>query len=121
MKLDGKNVLITGAGGFIGSHLTEKLVELGANVRCFVRYNSRTDWGLIEKLPLDVKNSLDIFLGDLKDSEAVRSAFKGIDIAFHLGAVIAIPYSYTNPRETIETNLIGTLNMLLVRMPPLFR
>ena len=112
MKLDGKNVLITGAGGFIGSHLTEKLVELGANVRCFVRYNSRNDWGLIEKLPLDVKNSLDIFLGDLKDSDAVRSAFKGIDIAFHLGAVIAIPYSYTNPRETIETNVIGTLNVL---------
>lgn len=112
MRLSSRNVLVTGAGGFIGSHLTEKLVELGAMVRCFVRYNSRNDWGQIEKLSLNVKNKLDIFSGNLRDPESVRHALNGIDIVFHLGAIIAIPYSYTNPRETIETNVIGSLNML---------
>lgn len=107
-----KNVLVTGAGGFIGSHLTEKLVELNANVRAFVRYNSRNDWGLIELLPRHIKERIEVVPGDLKDPDAVYHTTKDIDIIFHLGSMIAIPYSYVHPRETIETNVIGTLNIL---------
>lgn len=107
-----KNVLVTGAGGFIGSHLTEKLVELNANVKAFVRYNSRNDWGLIELLPRHIKERIEVVPGDLKDPDAVYQTTKNIDIIFHLGSMIAIPYSYVHPRETIETNIIGTLNIL---------
>ena len=112
MNWKGKNVLVTGAGGFIGSHLTEKLVELNANVRAFVRYNSRNDWGLIELLPQYVKKKIEVVPGDLKDMDAVYHTAKDIDIIFHLGSLIAIPYSYVHPRETIETNISGTLNVL---------
>lgn len=108
----GKKVLVTGAGGFIGSHLTERLVGLGASVRAFVRYNSRNDWGLIELLPKEIQEFLEIFIGDLKDSEAVRKAVKGCEIVFHLGALIAIPYSYINPLDFIQTNIGGTANIL---------
>jgi len=112
MNWQGKKVLVTGAGGFIGSHLVENLVVLGVEVRAFVRYNSRNDQGLIELLPTEVKGNIEVVLGDLRDSETVREAVNGIDIIFHLAALIAIPYSYLHPREVVETNIIGTLNML---------
>ncbi|MFH1755622.1 MAG: SDR family NAD(P)-dependent oxidoreductase [Candidatus Latescibacterota bacterium] len=112
MSLSGKRVLITGAGGFIGSHLTEELVTSGAKVNAFVKYNSRSDWGLLEELPKEVRAEVDITAGDLKDADAVRRACKDKQIVFHLGALIAIPYSYLNPRDHIETNVIGTLNIM---------
>lgn len=112
MNWKNKSVLVTGAGGFIGSHLTEKLVSLGADVTAFVRYNSRNDFGLIELLDNEIKNNLTITPGDIKDSDAVMKASEGKDIIFHLGAMIAIPYSYIHPRETTETNVMGTLNIL---------
>ena len=113
MHLREKTVLVTGAGGFIGSHLTEHLVELGVNVKAFVRYNSRNDWGLLELLPKEKLNKIEVVMGDLKDADAVRQVVKGVDIIFHLGSLIAIPYSYIHPRETIETNILGTLNVLM--------
>ena len=112
MHLKGKTVLITGAGGFIGSHLTEKLVELGIKVKAFVRYNSRNDWGLLELLPKEKLDKIEVIMGDLKDADAIGHAAEGVDIIFHLGSLIAIPYSYLHPRETIETNVLGTLNVL---------
>jgi NAD dependent epimerase/dehydratase len=112
MKLQTKSVLVTGAGGFIGSHLTEHLVNLTANVKTFVRYNSRNDWGLLELLPKDKLDKVEVITGDLKDVDAIRHAAEDVDIIFHLGSLIAIPYSYLHPRETIETNIIGTLNVL---------
>ena len=113
MNWNKKSVLVTGAGGFIGSHLTEHLVELGANVKAFVRYNSRNDWGLLELLPKEKLDSVEVIMGDLKDADAVRHAAKNVDIIFHLGSLIAIPYSYLHPRETIETNILGALNVLM--------
>lgn len=112
MSWQGKRVLVTGAGGFIGSHLVEALVGQGAQVRAFVRYNSRGDPGLLAVLPPAVKEQLDIVGGDLRDQEAVRTAARQMDVIFHLGALIAIPYSYVHPREVIETNVLGTLNVL---------
>ena len=113
MNRNKKSVLVTGAGGFIGGHLTEHLVELGANVKAFVRYNSRNDWGVLELLPKDILDKIEVIMGDLKDADAVRHAAKDVDIIFHLGSLIAIPYSYIHPRETIETNILGTLNVLI--------
>ena len=107
-----KKVLVTGTGGFIGSHLAERLVELGAQVRAFVRYNSRNDWGLIEWLPVHIRNELEVVAGDFKDPGAVRNAVKDTEIVFHLGALIAIPYSYINPGDVVHTNVIGSLNIL---------
>jgi NAD dependent epimerase/dehydratase len=107
-----KSVLVTGAGGFIGSHLTEHLMDLGANVNAFVRYNSRNDLGLLELLPEETLSQTEVIVGDLKDADAIRHAAKEVDIIFHLGSLIAIPYSYIHPRETIETNILGTLNVL---------
>jgi NAD dependent epimerase/dehydratase len=112
MSLSGKRVLVTGAGGFIGSHLTEELVGCGATVSAFVKYNSRSDWGLIEELPAEVKAEIEIITGDLKDADAVRRACADKQIVFHLGALIAIPYSYTNPRDHVQTNILGTLNIM---------
>ena len=112
MNWNKKSALVTGAGGFIGSHLTEHLVELGANVKAFVRYNSRNDWGMLELLPEEKLSQIEVITGDLKDADAVRHATKDIDIIFHLGSLIAIPYSYIHPRETIETNILGALNVL---------
>lgn len=108
----GKKVLVTGAGGFIASHLVERLVVEGAQVRAFVRYNSRNDVGLLRMLQPDVFGQLDVIHGDLRDMDAIREAAKNIDTIFHLGALIAIPYSYRHPREVIETNIMGTLNVL---------
>jgi len=112
MRLNGKSVLVTGAGGFIGSHLSEKLLGLGCEVRSFVRYNSRNDWGLLELISKDKLNEIEVITGDLNDTDAVYNASKDVDVIFHLGSIISIPYSYLNPRETIETNIIGTLNVL---------
>lgn len=109
----GRRVLVTGAGGFIGSQLTETLVRNGANVRAFVRYNSRGDAGLLRQLPADVVRELDVTAGDLRDTAAIDRAVSGVDIVFHLGAIISIPYSYKHPMETAETNFMGTLNVLL--------
>jgi NAD dependent epimerase/dehydratase len=102
---------VTGAGGFIGAHLTARLVELGASVRGFVRYNSRDDRGSLDWLDPEVVADVEVVLGDLRDPESVLAALKGTDLVFHLGAQIAIPYSYVNPRDFFETNVIGTLNV----------
>lgn len=112
MDWKGKRVLVTGAGGFIASHLLERLVSLKANVKAFVRYNSRNDFGLIERLPIEIKNKLCIISGDLRDYDAVYDAMQGTDIVFHLAALISIPYSYIHPREVVETNVMGTYNIL---------
>jgi NAD dependent epimerase/dehydratase len=108
-----KPVLVTGAGGFIASHLVEELVRLGAQVRAFVRYNSRGDPGLLALLPADVFSHVQVIGGDLRDLPAVQSAMRDVACVFHLGALIAIPYSYVHPAEVVETNVIGTLNVLL--------
>ena len=113
MKWKDRKVLVTGAGGFIASHLVERLVAEGAKVRAFVRYNSRGDSGLLRMLPVEVFSQLEVVAGDLRDVEAVREAMKDVDTVFHLGALIAIPYSYVHPREVIETNVMGTVNVLM--------
>jgi NAD dependent epimerase/dehydratase len=113
MNWNGKHVLVTGAGGFIASHLIERLENEGAVVRAFTRYNSRNDVGMLRFLPPKVFAQLEIVSGDLRDPEAVRGALFDVDTVFHLGALIAIPYSYVHPREVIETNVMGTLNVLM--------
>lgn len=105
-------VLVTGATGFIGSHLTEELVKQGEEVRAFVRYNSRDERGLLEALPREVQNQLEVVPGDLKDPDGVRKAVKGCAKVFHLGALIAIPYSYFHPFNFIQTNVEGTAHLL---------
>jgi dTDP-glucose 4,6-dehydratase len=112
MILQGKTILVTGAAGFIGSHLVEALAQRGCRVRAFVRYTSRLERGWIDTLPEDVKSGLEIIAGDLKDSDAVRGAVKGCDAVFHLGALIGIPYSYIHPRDYVDTNIVGTTNVL---------
>jgi dTDP-glucose 4,6-dehydratase len=109
----GKTALVTGAGGFIASHLVEALVASGARVRAFVRYNSRNDPGLLRLLPSDTRAQVEIVAGDLRDLSAVGQAMTNISHVFHLGALIAIPYSYLHPAEVVETNVIGTMNVLL--------
>jgi len=113
--MDWKNrpVLVTGAGGFIGSHLVEALVEWGAQVRAFVRYNSRGDIGLLSLLSPAERAAVEIVTGDLRDPHTVMHACRGVTHVFHLGALIAIPYSYLHPREVVETNVLGTLNVLM--------
>ena len=108
----GKRVLVTGAGGFIGSQLTESLVREGARVRAFVRYNSRNDAGLLQLLPDEMARQVEVVAGDLRDANAVYQAVQGSDTVFHLGAIVSIPYSYKHPVETAETNFMGTLNVL---------
>ena len=105
-------VLVTGAGGFIGSHLTEELVRQGEEVRAFVRYNSRDERGLLEELPQDIQDQIEAIPGDLKDPDGVRKAVKGCHKIFHLGALIAIPYSYVHPFDFIQTNVGGTAHLL---------
>jgi NAD dependent epimerase/dehydratase len=111
-ELKGKKVLVTGAGGFIGSHLTERLVRDGASVRALVHYNSRNDWGLLEMLAPEVLKNVEIFTGDVQDPFSVRKAVKGTDLVFHLAALIAIPYSYNAPQSYVTTNVQGTLNVV---------
>lgn len=103
---------MTGAGGFIGSHLVERLVELGARVRALVRYNSRNDWGLVELLPARIKNEIEVVLGDLTDPHSTNRLVQGCGIIFHLAALIAIPFSYIAPGHYVATNCGGTLNLL---------
>ena len=109
----GKRVLVTGAGGFIGSHLVESLEQAGARVKAFVRYNSRGDPGLLSMLPNEAREKVEIIAGDLRDLPALQSATRDVDILFHLGALIAIPYSYKHPAEVVESNILGTMNVLL--------
>ena len=105
-------VLVTGADGFIGSHLTEALVRLGYQVRAFVMYNSFNSWGWLDQAAPEIKESLEIFAGDIRDPNGVRQAMRGCDKVLHLAALIAIPYSYHSPDTYIDTNVKGTLNVL---------
>ena len=105
-------VLITGADGFIGSHLTEALVEAGYDVRAFVYYNSFNSYGWLDTVSKDIKNKIEFFPGDIRDPNGVREAMKEVDIVFHLAALIAIPFSYYSPDSYIDTNVKGTLNII---------
>jgi dTDP-glucose 4,6-dehydratase len=105
-------VLVTGAGGFIGSRLTEALCARGARVRAFVRYNSRADIGLLKLLPAGVLRSVEVIMGDLQDEDALEKAASGTALVFHLGALISIPYSYQHPVEVVRANILGTLAVL---------
>lgn len=112
MRWEGTPVLVTGAGGFIGSHLVERLVVLGARIRALVHYNSRNDWGLLELLPQAMKGELDVISGDITDPFTVSRATAGSRVVFHLAALIAIPYSYIAPSQFVAVNCGGTLNLL---------
>lgn len=112
MNLMNKHVLVTGADGFIGSHLTESLLAQGCRVRAFVYYNSFNTWGWLDHLPKDKLAQIEIFAGDIRDPNGVRKAMDGIEIVFHLAALIAIPFSYHSPDSYIDTNIKGTLNVL---------
>ena len=112
MKLQGKKILVTGADGFIGSHLVEHLLELGHDVRPFVLYNSFNSWGWLDNLPPETARELDVFAGDIRDPNGVREAMKGCDVVLHLAALIAIPYSYHSPDTYVDTNVKGTLNIV---------
>ncbi len=105
-------ILVTGADGFIGSHLTEELVRRGHDVRAFVLYNSFNSWGWLDDSPRDIRANLDVFAGDIRDPYGVRQAMKGCDVVLHLAALIAIPYSYHSPDTYIDTNVKGTLNIV---------
>lgn len=107
-----KKILVTGADGFIGSHLTEELVRQGHSVKAFVLYNSFNSWGWLDHSPVDIKDSLSIFSGDIRDPHGVKSAMQGCDWVLHLAALIAIPYSYHSPDTYIDTNIKGTLNVV---------
>ena len=112
MTLKGKRVLVTGADGFIGSHLTERLVREGAKVRAFCLYNSQGSWGWLDGAPPDIRGAIEPALGDVRDARFVREAAKDVEVIFHLAALIAIPYSYVAPESFVETNVRGTLNVL---------
>lgn len=112
MRLHGKKVLVTGADGFIGSHLVERLLEEGATVRAFCYYNSFNSWGWLDTFPADKLEQIEIFTGDVRDPNGVRTAMKDIDIVYHLAALIAIPYSYHSPDAYVDTNVKGTLNIV---------
>jgi NAD dependent epimerase/dehydratase len=112
MTLTGKKVLVTGADGFIGSHLVERLLEEGCQVKAFVYYNSFNSWGWLDTLHPEKISQLEIFSGDIRDPNGVRTAMKGVDVVFHLAALIAIPFSYHSPDSYIDTNVKGTLNIV---------
>lgn len=107
-----KKALVTGADGFIGSHLTESLLEKGYQVKAFVYYNSFNNWGWLDTLPKEKLSQIEIFSGDVRDPNVVREAMKGVDLVFHLAALIAIPFSYHSPDSYVDTNIKGTLNVL---------
>ena len=107
-----QKILVTGADGFIGSHLTEYLVREGYSVKAFVQYNSFNSWGWLEESPSDIKRELEVFAGDIRDPHGVRSAMKGCDAVLNLAALIAIPYSYHSPDTYIDTNVKGALNVV---------
>ena len=110
MNWNGQKVLVTGAAGFIGSHLAERLVALGANTRAFVHYNSSGSWGWLDQS--SVRDQIEVVLGDIRDRESIDVAMKKVDVVFHLAALIAIPYSYDAPLSYVRTNVEGTLNVL---------
>lgn len=112
MILKSKKVLVTGADGFIGSHLVEALLAQGIDVRAFVYYNSFNSWGWLDTLPLEVTSRLDVFPGDIRDPNGVFEAMKGCAVVIHLAALIAIPFSYHSPDSYVDTNIKGTLNVL---------
>jgi NAD dependent epimerase/dehydratase len=112
INLKNKKVLVTGASGFIGSHLSEELVKIGAKVKAFIHYNSRGSYGNLEFLGRDILAGIEIFASDIRDPFSVSKAAEGMDVVFHLAALIAIPYSYIAPSSYIETNVAGTLNVM---------
>jgi len=112
VEIKNKKVLITGADGFIGSHLVERLIAEGCKVRAFVYYNSFNSWGWLDTLSKEQLTHVEIFAGDIRDTNGVRTAMKDIDIVFHLAALIAIPFSYHSPDSYIDTNIKGTLNIV---------
>jgi len=112
MNLKKEKILVTGADGFIGSHLTEELVRRGCTVRAFVLYNSFNSWGWLDHSPTDVKGKFEVFAGDIRDPHGVKEAVKGCSVVLHLAALIAIPYSYHSPDTYVDTNIKGTLNIL---------
>jgi dTDP-glucose 4,6-dehydratase len=113
VRFEGKTVVVTGAGGFIGSHLVEHLVREGATVRAMLRYTSRGQRGSLDLVPDDVMSNVALTMGDVRDFDAVREICRGADAMFHLAALIGIPYSYEHPQEVIDTNVGGTSNVLL--------
>lgn len=112
MDLTTKKILVTGADGFIGSHLVETLVRRGHDVRAFVLYNSFNSWGWLDRAEREVRDGLDVFAGDVRDPNGVRTAMRGCDVVLHLAALIGIPYSYHSPDTYLDTNVKGTLNVL---------
>ncbi|WP_292468787.1 GDP-mannose 4,6-dehydratase [Methanolobus sp.] len=112
MNIANKEVVVTGAGGFIASHLVEELVRRGANVKAFVHYNSRNDYGLLNLVDSDVLKEIEVSMGDITDPFFVRNVTKGADVVFHLAALIGIPYSYVAPENYINVNIKGTMNVL---------
>ncbi|WKZ33167.1 MAG: SDR family NAD(P)-dependent oxidoreductase [Thermodesulfobacteriota bacterium] len=112
MKLSGKRVLVTGACGFIGSHLVERLLEEGSDVRALVCYNSMNSWGWLDRIPSEALKSVEVVSGDIRDPHGVRKAIEGSEVVLHLAALIGIPYSYRSPESYMDTNIKGTLNVL---------
>ena len=112
MQLRNKKALVTGADGFIGSHLVEQLLAEGCEVRAFVLYNSFNSWGWLDTFPEESLDQVEVFSGDIRDPNGVRTAMKDVDIVFHLAALIAIPFSYHSPDSYIDTNIKGTLNII---------
>lgn len=112
MILKGRKVLVTGADGFIGSHLVEGLLEEGCKIRAFVFYNSFNSWGWLDTLPREKLDAIEVFAGDIRDPQGVEVALRGCDMVFHLAALIAIPFSYHSPDSYVDTNIKGTLNVL---------
>ena len=112
MQIESSQVLVTGADGFIGSHLVEMLLQSGCKVRAFVFYNAFNSWGWLDTFPADILSRIDIFSGDIRDPNGVLEAMKGCDVVFHLAALIGIPFSYHSPDSYVDTNIKGTLNVL---------
>ena len=110
--IKGKKILVTGADGFIGSHLVEELIKKGYKVKAFCYYNSFNSWGWLDSFSKELLNQIEIFTGDIRDPNGVRTAMKGCDMVFHLAALIAIPYSYHSPDSYVDTNIKGTLNII---------
>ena len=112
VRLNGGTVLVTGADGFIGSHLTERLIEEGCNLKAFIYYNSFNSWGWLDTFPQKLLNKVEVIAGDIRDPNGVETAMRGCDVVFHLAALIAIPFSYQSPDLYVDTNVKGTLNVL---------